>query len=88
MGCRENAVLKGREVAANFRLGAKIDFGDHAAPTTRQPLQNAAPVVDDHAVTVSLAPTRMKARLRGRDNVAKVLDGARTEQVFPSEPAP
>jgi len=23
---------------------AEIDFGDHAAPTTRQPLQNAAPV--------------------------------------------
>jgi hypothetical protein len=38
VGCRENAVLQGREVAAHFRLGADIDFGDHAAPTTRQPL--------------------------------------------------
>ena len=46
----------------------------------------ASPVVDDHAVAVGLAPARMKARLRGCDNVTKVLDGARAQQRLPVRP--
>src|SRR5580704_13854698 len=84
--CRENAVLKCREVAANFRLGIKIDGGHDTAATPRQPLQNAAPGVDDHAVAVGFAPAGMKPRLGRRNHVAKVLDGARAEQGLPVRP--
>src|SRR5580698_5133677 len=74
VGCRENAVLKCREVAANFRLGDKIDSGDHGAAPAWQPLQNTAPGVDDHGVAVGFAPAGMESRLGGRNHVTEVLD--------------
>src|ERR1700722_5103664 len=83
MGCREDAVLKRREVGANFSLGCRIDLGDHTAATTRESLQNAAPVVDDHAIAISFPPTGMKSGLGGSNYIAQVLNGTGAQQSLP-----
>ena len=45
--------------------------------------QHLAPVIDDHRIAVSLAPARMHAPLRRRDQAAQVFDGACPQQRFP-----
>lgn len=73
MGCRENAVLEGGKVTTNLRLGSRIDLSQHTAPAARQPLQDATPVVDDHAVAVSLTPIGMETGLRWRNYIREIL---------------
>ncbi len=45
--------------------------------------QHLAPVIDDHRIAEGLAPARMHAPLRRRDQPAQVFDGACAQQRFP-----
>ena len=62
---------------------ARSTSATRAAAPARHALEDPAPVVDDHAVAIGFAPARMEARLRRRDHVAEVLDGARAQQRLP-----
>ncbi len=73
--------------AGNFSrshlLFRQIHFCDYGAGAPRQSRQHPAPVIDNHAVAVSLAAIGMKSRLRRRHDPALVFDGARPQQRFP-----
>src|SRR5262249_23102835 len=57
----QHAMLERGEFFADSSLGGQIDVSDHDTAPARQPRQDPTPVVDDHAVSVSLAPVCVKA---------------------------
>src|SRR5215469_18323707 len=77
---RERAVHQRGKSFAHARLEREIHLCHGAAPAARHTLQNPSPVIHYHAVTVSLAPARMKAGLGRRHNITEILDRTRTQQ--------
>jgi len=59
-----------REILACGALRGQIELRDDDALPLRQPREHAAPMIDDDAVTVGLAPVGVPSPLRGRDHEA------------------
>src|SRR6478735_6874116 len=75
----DHPVFERREARAGVHARRGIDVRHDAAGATRHACQYLAPVIDDHRVTEGLAPARVNAPLRRRDQAAEVLDGARAQ---------
>ena len=87
-GCsvREGTMRERGKAFAHAGLAGQVHFRDRTAAAARHALQNPSPVVDDHAVAVSLTSARMEARLRGRENITQILDRPRPQQGLPVRP--
>jgi hypothetical protein len=69
-------VLEGWEIPADLRLRREVDISDDAPLSARQPSQDSAPVIHNHAVAIGLTSIGVKSRLGWGKDVAQILYGA------------